>query len=138
MSQLQQQSQATYIQEDEIKMGINLPYVERKVSEKLRRILRSQKIRSTFYTTNTLRKQLCKPKDPVTTEYKNNIVYQTDRRNCEVVYFGKSKRSSKLRSDQDKRSIKTCDCEKNEIAKQCWEADCNFSWGQNLLMGKAG
>ena len=27
-----------------------------------------------------------------------------------------------------KRPVRNCDCEKNEIAKQCWEADHNFSW----------
>ena len=53
-------------------MSINLSYVEG-TSEKIRRILRSYKIRSTFYTENTWRKLFCKPKDPVATEDKNNI-----------------------------------------------------------------
>ena len=48
-------------------MSTNLPYVEG-TSEKLRCILRSHKIRSTFYTESTLRKLLCKPKDRVATE----------------------------------------------------------------------
>ena len=65
--------QATDIQEEEIRMCINLPYVK-STSEKLRRILKSHKIRSTFYTENTFRKLLCKPKDRVATENKNNIV----------------------------------------------------------------
>ena len=43
-------------------MSINLSYVEG-TSEKLRRILKSHKIRSTFYTDSILRKLLCKPKD---------------------------------------------------------------------------
>ena len=84
--QLQQQTQAADIQEEGIKMSINLPYVEG-TSEKLRRILRSHKIRSTFYTENTLRKLLCKPKDRVATEDKNNILYEIDCSNCEAVYF---------------------------------------------------
>ena len=62
LPQLQQQTQAADIQEEDIKMSINLPYVEG-TSEKLRRILRSHKTRSTFYTENTLRKLLCKAKD---------------------------------------------------------------------------
>ena len=61
--------QATDIQEEEIRISINLPYVEG-TSEKLRRILRSRKIRSTFYTEMTLRKLLCKRKDRVATEDK--------------------------------------------------------------------
>ena len=53
----QQLTQATDIQEEEIKMSINLPYVEG-TNEKLRRILRSHKIRSTFYTEKIRRKLL--------------------------------------------------------------------------------
>ena len=45
-------------------------------SEKLRRALRFHKIRSTFYTELTLRKLLCKPKDRVAAEDKNNITYE--------------------------------------------------------------
>ena len=50
--QSQQLLQATDIQKKEIMMSINLPYVE-STSEKLRRILRYDKIRSTFYTEKT-------------------------------------------------------------------------------------
>ena len=96
LPQSQQLMQATDIQEEEIKTSINLPYVEG-TSEKLRRILRSHKIRSTFYTEMTLRKLLCKPKDRVATEDKNNIVYEIDCSNCEAVHFGESKRSLKSR-----------------------------------------
>ena len=52
-SQKQKQTKVTYIQEEDIRMSINLSYVEG-ASEKLRRILRSQKIRSTFCTESTL------------------------------------------------------------------------------------
>ena len=124
--QSQQQTQATYIQQKKIRMGINLPYVEG-TSENLRRILISYRIRSIFCTKKTLRKLICKPKDPVATEYKNNIAYEIDRSNCQAVYFGESKQSSKSRSDEHKRSIRNCDCVKNEIAKYCWEADRNFN-----------
>ena len=111
-------------------MSISLSYVEG-TSEKLWRILRSHKMRSTFYTENTLRKLLCKPKDRVATEDKNSIVYEIIVcSNCEAVYFGKSKRFLKSRSDEHKRSVRNCDCDKNEIAKHCWEADHNFSWDQ--------
>ena len=56
-------------------MSINLLYTEG-TSEKLWRIHKSHKIISTFYTENTLRKLLCKPKEQVVTEDKNNIVYE--------------------------------------------------------------
>ena len=125
MPQSQQLTQATDIQEKEIRISINLPYVEG-TSEKLRRILRSHKIRSTFYTEMTLRKLLCKPKDRVATEDKNNIVYEIDCSNCEAVYFDESKQYLKSRSDEQKRSVRNCDCSINDIEKHCWEADHNF------------
>ena len=95
LPQSQQQTQATDTQEGEIRMNINLLYVE-DTSEKLWRILRSHKIRSTLYTENTVRKLLCKPKNRIATEDKNNIVYEIDCSNCEAVYFGESKRSKDL------------------------------------------
>ena len=89
LPQSNQLMQATGIQEEEIRMSINLPNVEG-TSEKLWHILRSHKIRSTFYTENTLHKLLCKPKDRVATEDKNNIVYEIDCSNCEAVHPGES------------------------------------------------
>ena len=54
-------------------------------TEKLRHILRSHKIRSTFYIEMTSCKLLCKPKDRVATEDKNIIVYEIDCSNCQAV-----------------------------------------------------
>ena len=87
-------------------MSTNLPYVEG-TSETLRPILRSDKIRSTFYTENNLRKLLCKPKNRVARKDKN-IVCEIDCSNCEAVYFGGSKRFLKSRSDEH-RSVRNCD-----------------------------
>ena len=96
LPQSQQLRQVIDIQEEEIKMSINLPYIQG-TNEKLWHIFRSHKIRSTFYTENTLCKLLCKPKDRVAAEDKNSIVYEIDCSNCEAVYFDESKRSLKLR-----------------------------------------
>ena len=130
LPQSQQLTQATDIQEEDIRIITDLPHVEG-TSEKLWRILRSHKIRLTFYTVN-----LCKPKDQIATEDKNNIVYEIDCSNCQAVYFGESKRSLKSRSDEHKRSVKNCDHDKNEIAKHCWEADHNFNWNQKKVLDR--
>ena len=57
-------------------------------------------------------------------------VIEIDCSNCEVVYFGESKRSLKSHSDEHKRSVGNCDCDKNEIAKHCLEADLNVGWDE--------
>ena len=133
LPQSQELTQATNIQEEEIRISINLLHVEG-TSEKLQGILRSHRTRSTFYTENTLHKLLCKPKDRVATEDKNNIVYEIDCSNCQAVYFGESKRSLKSCSDEHKRSVRNCDYDKNEIDKHSWEADHNFSWDQTKVI----
>ena len=43
-----------------------------------------------------------------------------------AVYFGESKQSLKLRSNEHKKSVRNCNFEKNEMAKHCWEADHTF------------
>ena len=67
------------------------------------------------------------------TEDKNDIVYEMDCTNCEAVYFGESKQSLKLHSDERERSVRNCDCGKNEIAKHHWEADHNFNRDQEKV-----
>ena len=52
---------------------------------------------------------------------------EIDFSNCKVVYFGESKPSLRKRSDDHKRSVKNCNGEEIQTAKQCWEADHNVS-----------
>ena len=75
LSQSQQQTQAIDIQEEEIVISVNLSHVEG-TSEKLWRILRSHKVRPTFYTENTLRELLCKLRNGIATEAKIKITYE--------------------------------------------------------------
>ena len=103
-------------------------------SEKLRRILRSHKVRSTFYTEMTLCKPLCKPNNRVATEDKSNILYEIGCSNYQAVCFGEPKRSLKWHSEQHKRSVRNCDCDKNEIPKHCWEGNQNFNWDQRKVL----
>ena len=36
----------------------------------------------------------------------------------------------------NKSDLKSCDCEKTEIAKHCWEADHNFKWDQTKVVDR--
>ena len=86
-----------------------------------------------------LRKLLWKPKNRVATEDKNNIVYEIDCSNCQTVYFGESKRSLKSRSDEHKRSVRNCDCDKNEIVNTAGRQIITLTEiRRKLLIGKAG
>ena len=60
------------------------------------------------------------------------ILIRFDYSNCESVYFGKSKRSLKLRPDKHKKSVRNSDCKKNKILKNFWEADHNYICSQKF------
>ena len=64
----------------------------------------------------------------MSTEYKNNIIYEIDCGKSETAYFGESKRSLNSWLDKQKRSAKNCNSKKNGIAKYCQEKDHNFDW----------
>ena len=64
------------------------------------------------------------------------FVYEIDCSDCQAVYFGESKWTLKSRWDEHKRSVRNCDCDKNEIAKHCWEADHNFNWDQKKVIDR--
>ena len=51
-----------------------------------------------------------------------------------VLLVNESKWSLKSLSDEHKRSVKNCNCEKNKTAKHCWEADHNFGWYQKKVV----
>ena len=80
-----------------------------------------------------------KLKDQVAREDKINIVYEIHCSNCQAVYFGESKRSLKSSSDEQKRSVRNCDCDKNEIAKHFGKLITTLTEiRRKLLIGKAG
>ena len=62
------------------------------------------------------------------------IYIYIDCSNCEAVYFGESKQSLKLHSDEHQRSVRNCNCGKDEIAKHCWVVDHNFNWDQKKVI----
>ena len=87
----------------------------------------------------TLRKILCKLKDQVATEDKSNIVYEIDCSNCQAVYFGESKRSLKSRSDEHKRSVRNCDCDRMKLLNTAGKQITTLTGiRRKLLIGKAG
>lgn len=84
------------------------------VSEKIFWIIRSHKIRSTFCTKNRLRKLPCESKDHVTAEQKNDVIYEIERNNCQVVVSWTQK-LIEIKIHGHKRSVKNSGIGKNEI-----------------------
>ena len=99
---------------------INLPYV-RSASEQLKRIFNDHNINCTFYTTTTLHTLLSHAKDPGPSEQRSNIAYKYDYKDCEVVYFGKSKRILADRTKEHTRAVRAADTRRYKTADHCWK-----------------
>ena len=79
LSQSQQQTYATDIQEGEIRISImSMSWRYYWKTAAYTQISRSKINLIQNYTESTLRKLLCKPKDRAAAENKNNIVYEPD------------------------------------------------------------
>ena len=114
---------------------ISIPYIPQ-TSETLRRIFSSHNIKCAFYSNNTLRKSLSKPKDKVPLDKQNNIVYQIPCNDCPATYIGESKRTFDQRSKEHKRAVKNGDTEKNEIADHCWSQNHSMNWENRKIIDR--
>ena len=114
---------------------ISIPYIAG-TSETLRRVFASHNIKCAFYSNDTLRKYLSKPKDTIPADQNNNIVYKIPCGDCEATYIGETKRSFKQRSSEHIRAVKNRDIEKNEIADHCWEKDHNMDWDSKKVIDR--
>ena len=106
---------------------INLPYIQG-ISEQLQRTISQHNIKSTFYTTTTLRKILPSPKDPIPTEKKHNITYKLDCKDCDAVYIGESKRAYQKRIGEHISAVRKADTKRYETVGHCWKFNHHFNW----------
>ena len=103
-------------------MSIGFSYMKG-TCQKLQCILVTDKTRSTFSTGKTLHELLCKLKDRVDTEDKENIAYKIYFNTFEAICSNDANDFSKLRSVKLNRSVKNFDNERNIIAERCLEKD---------------
>ena len=123
------------VKEPEPVRRINLPYIQG-ISEQLQRRLSQHNIKSTFYTTTTLRKILPSPKDPILTEEKHNIIYKLDCKDCDAVYMDESKRAYQTRIREHISAVRKADTKWYETADHCWKFNHDFNWTEDKTLGQ--
>ena len=110
-----------------------------KEPEPVRRInlstLSQHNIKSTFYTTTTLRKILPSPKDPIPTENKQNIIYKLGCKDFDAVYIGESKRAYQTRIGEHISAVRKANTKRYETADHCWKFNHDFNWTENKILG---
>ena len=93
---------------DDEQKFISLPYIKG-TSKTLKRIFATHKIKCPFYSKETPRKHLSKPKDLVELDKKSSVVYKIPCKDCNVSYIGETKSSFKVRKNEHKRTVKSQD-----------------------------
>ena len=91
-------------EEQETLQYVSIPYIIG-ISEKIQRILLNENIKCAFYSDNTIRKFLSKPKDKIPKDCQNNIVYKVPCKDCPANYINESKRTFNTRVKEHKRAI---------------------------------
>ena len=93
-------------------------------------------IHCTFYTPDTLRKLLSKPKDEIPKDKECNVVYRIPCADCNAVYIGETKRTLIQRTREHARAVSNGDVDKNEIADHCWENNHRFDWERKAIIDR--
>ena len=112
---------------------ISLPYIPG-TSETLKRVFSSHKINCAFYSKETLRKQLSKPKDKVPINDRNNIIYKIPCNDCNASYIGETKRPFGVRKKEHQGNVKNGQTEKSNVARHCWSKDHKMNWDEMKII----
>ena len=79
-----------------------IPYVPN-TSEAIRRVLKGFNIRTAFQATNTLKRNLVHPKDPIDPNNRTDLVYKIPCEDCQIVYIGQTSRQLQVRKKEHQR-----------------------------------
>ena len=96
---------------------IVLPY-RKATSEDIRRVLNRYNIRVAFRASNTLRRQLVRLKDPLSTLEQPNCVYGLKCKDCEACYIGQTARELGVRVKEHERCARNRPTEETRLRKR--------------------
>lgn len=112
-----------------------LPY-NKGLSEKIGRICAKYKIRTTFRSTTTLRRQLCKVKPPSDTGNTKNCIYNIPC-TCGKSYTGETCRPLSVRLAEHRKATIRGEVDKSGVAEHTWsEGDHRPEWDKTSIIGR--
>ena len=104
-----------------------IPYVHG-VSESLRRILTSIKVRVCFRPAVTIKQLLSHPKDPTPDLQRSGVVYRIPCSDCPASYIGQTKRRLHQRIEEHKRAVRQADFNSSALAEHAWNHSHPIDW----------
>ena len=110
-----------------------LPYVAG-VTERLERILRGNKIKTSVKPLQTLRKVLSRPKDIITEDKRTGVIYGIPCADCDRVYIGETKRALCTRVKEDQTSVRLGKTENSALAEHCYSEDHGVDWENTKIL----
>ena len=100
---------------------IVLPYVSG-ISDAIKQILLSAKVKVYFKPNCTLRQLLVQVKDPTPMMQTSGVVYSIPCRSCSKVYVGQTGRQLQTRINEHKASIKHAKTSESAVAEHVWSS----------------
>ena len=97
-----------------------IPYIKG-LSEGIKRILSIVEVKVVFRPLTSLRQHLVRPKDPVPSMCKANVVYSIPCTVCSAVYIGQTSRSLETRMKEHKAAVKHAKIENSAVAEHVWQ-----------------
>lgn len=110
-----------------------LPYVAG-TSEAIRKVLQKKNLRVYFKTTNTLRKQLVHPKDPVPKDLQPGAIYSIPCGTCDQVYIGETGRTLKKRTSEHQKDTECGNVQKSAVAEHAWKNQHDIDWDNTKIL----
>ena len=124
--------------QNECKGLVVLPYVP-ELSDKIKRILHSHNIKSTFKPPQKISSILPSPKDPIDPNKRKGAIYEIPCNDCDLVYVGETGRSFNTRKKEHQADVKKEQktlpgTHRTALSKHAITQNHTFNWNQSKLL----
>ena len=111
-----------------------LPYIQG-LSDSIKRILsKNLGIRTVFKPTNSLRRILSHPKDPLPSSLHCGVVYRIPCMDCSKSYVGQTLRTLDRRLKEHKRAVVMGDTASSALVEHLWTSHHRIAWDDTAVL----
>ncbi|KAK3745408.1 hypothetical protein QZH41_001439 [Actinostola sp. cb2023] len=104
------------------------------VTERVKRVLEDNGIKTSVKPLCTLRQSLSKPKDTIPCNKKTGVVYQIPCGDCEAVYIGETGRSLGTRKKEHMASVRLAKTQASALAEHATKEGHDIAWDDTKII----
>ena len=111
----------------------SLPYIQG-ATEKIRRVLSKVGVKVAIKPVRTIGHSIPSPKDPISPDEINGLVYEIPCNDCEFVYIGQTKWNLNARFKEHQRAIRQLKPENSALGEHALENDHLIGWSKARIL----